>query len=384
MLRQRENPDCAAIPAKILPDTLVSGSFVIVFPRFSDMLVASRDPFHGSHDVPAAPHTGSRLARTMSMLQVLGTMLAIPVGLGSAYTMYKNNFTAEASCQALRANIIQILDKSVDASARHMLVRRDVEAFEKTCGGVDPDAAAAFKGLLASDKASVAAASRRVAVQPKAAEAKPAEVKSVEAKTVEAKTVEAKPVERKIETKVEAAAKPPVVKPAAPVAAVALATPPQRDTATSDSEWLDAVRGALKAPPADADAANAGEANSDIKAVDTNPAEAKAAIVAPLVRQAVREAPPMSIENVRTPPLMTVLAPTLPPPSSVNSVPGPRVESSVEPVEPHVETVRAGNHPVPPGAIPDPPPTDITPADDRSRIGQLIAHIPFANRLLDK
>ena len=144
------------------------------------------------------------------------------------------------------------------------------------------------------------------------------------------------------------------------------------------------MRGALKAPPADADAANAGEANSDIKAVDTNPAEAKAAIVAPLVRQAVREAPPMSIENVRTPPLMTVLAPTLPPPSSVNSVPGPRVESSVEPVEPHVETVRAGNHPVPPGAIPDPPPTDITPADDRSRIGQLIAHIPFANRLLDK
>lgn len=353
------------------------------------MLVASRDPFHGTHDVPPAPHAGGRIARTMSLLQVVGTVLAIPVGLGSAYSMYKNNFTAEASCQALRANIIQILDKSVDASARHMLVRRDVEAFEKTCGGVDPDAAAAFKGLLASDKTLVAAAPRRVEVQPKAAETKPAEAKAVEAKTVEAKSVEAKtaeakPVERRIETKVEVAAKLPVVKPAAPVAAVAVAVPP-RDAVKSDTEWLDAVRGALKAPPADADAAKTDEANSDIKTVDTKPAEAKAAIAAPLVRQAVREAPPMSIENVRTPPLMTVLAPTLPPPSSVSSVPGPRVESSVEPgVEPRLETVRADNHPVPPGAIPDPPPTDITPDEDRSRIGQLIAHIPFANRLLDK
>jgi hypothetical protein len=368
------------------------------------MLVASRDPFHGTHDVPPAPRAGGHIARTMSVLQIVGTVLAIPVGLGSAYSMYKNNFTAEASCQALRANIILILDKSVDASARHMLVRRDVEAFEKTCGGVDPDAAAAFKGLLAADKTSIAAAPRRIEMQPKVAETKPAEVKaaaktveaktvetkSVEAKTAEAKTAEAKPVERRIETKVEAAAKLPVVKSTAPVAAVAVAAPLQRDAATSDTEWLDAVRGALKAPPADAEAANSAEANSDIKtdiktadtkAAEAKAAEAKAAIVAPLVRQAVREAPPMSIENVRTPPLMTVLAPTLPPPSSVNSVPGPRVEPGVEP---RLETVRADNHPVPPGAIPDPPPTDITPEEDRSRIGQLIAHIPLVNRVFDK
>jgi hypothetical protein len=346
------------------------------------MLVASRDPFHGSHDVPAAHSAGGRLARTMGLLQVLGTVLAIPVGIGSAYTMYKSNFTAEASCQVLRANIIQILDKGVDASARHMLVRRDVEAFEKTCGGVDPDAAAAFKGLLAADKTSVAAAPRRVEVQPKAADVKPAEVKAAETK----------PLERKIETKVEAAAKPV----AKPVAVVAVAAPPQRDAVKSDTEWLDAVRGALKAPPADATADVAepkvetqavesegkpAEAKHDAKAADAKAAEAKAAIAAPLVRQAVREAPPMSIENVRTPPLATVVAPTLPPPSAVGSVPGPREEARVEP---RLETVRADNHPVPPGAIPDPPPTDITPTEERSRIGQLISHIPFANRLLDK
>ena len=32
----------------------------------------------------------------MSLLQVVGTVLAIPVGLGSAYSMYKANFSAEA------------------------------------------------------------------------------------------------------------------------------------------------------------------------------------------------------------------------------------------------------------------------------------------------
>jgi hypothetical protein len=267
------------------------------------------------------------------------------------------------------------------------LVRRDIEAFEKSCGGVDPDAAAAFKGLLASDKTSVAAAPRRVEVPSKAAEVKPAEVKAAEAKPIEAKPIEAKPVERKIETKIETKAEvaaKPIAKPAAPMAAVALATPP-RDAVKSDTEWLNAVRGALKAPAADAEptvetrveikAADAKAA--EVKPADVKPAEAKAeeaktAIAAPLVRQAVREAPPMNIENVRTPPLMTVVAPTLPPPSAVGNVP-----------EPRVETVRADDHPVPPSAIPDPP-TDITPPEERSRIGQLISEIPFAKRLLDK
>lgn len=376
------------------------------------MLVASRDPFHGSHDVPAAHSAGGRLARTVSFLQVLGTVLALPVGIGSAYTMYKSNFTAEASCQSLRANIIQILDKSVDASARHMLVRRDVEAFEKTCGGVDPDAAAAFKNLLAVDKTSVAAMPRRIEAQPKAAEAKPAEVKAVAVKPAELKAADAKPVERKIETKAEAKAdtKPEAktaAKPAAPpaaVAAVAAIVPPPV-VVRSDTEWLDAVRGALKAPPADAatDIAESKvektaapqqaeakseakpEPKSDTKAAESKPAEpknseAKNAIAAPLVRQAVREAPPMSIENVRTPPLATVTAPALPPPSAVGAMPEPRVEAQAEP---RFETVRADNHPVPPGAIPDPP-SDATPPEERSRIGQLISEIPFAKRLLDK
>ena len=84
---------------------------------------------------------------------MLGSLLAMPVGLGSAYSMYRANFSVEATCKSLRANIVSMLDKNVDAGTRHMLVRRDVEAFEHTCGTVDPDATTAFKALLAADKA---------------------------------------------------------------------------------------------------------------------------------------------------------------------------------------------------------------------------------------
>ena len=63
----------------------------------------------------------------MSALQMIGTLLAIPLGIGSAYSMYRANFSAETTCQSLRANIVSMLDKSVDARTRHMLVRRDVD-----------------------------------------------------------------------------------------------------------------------------------------------------------------------------------------------------------------------------------------------------------------
>ena len=123
------------------------------------MLVARRDPFHpGAQDNPHSnfdigprPARAPRLVRTMSALQMFGTLLAIPLGIGSAYTMYRANFSPETTCQSLRASIVSMLDKNVDAHTRHMLARRDVEAFEKTCASVDPDATAAFKALLSAD-----------------------------------------------------------------------------------------------------------------------------------------------------------------------------------------------------------------------------------------
>ncbi len=126
------------------------------------MLVARRDPpFHsGAHEASHASglHLGhaAHPTRFMTALQVIGSLLAIPVGLASAYSIYHANFSAEAQCQSLRGNIIAMLDKSADASTLRMLVRRDVEVFETTCGAVDPDAVAAFKMLLARKTAAPA------------------------------------------------------------------------------------------------------------------------------------------------------------------------------------------------------------------------------------
>lgn len=121
------------------------------------MLVAKRDPFElGAHDRPV-PHAGaaptvSRFTRTLNVLQLLGALIAVPVGIGSAYSMYQANFSAEATCKSLRVNIVRMLDKNADAGTRHMLVRRDVETFENTCGTVDPDATKAFKALLTANR----------------------------------------------------------------------------------------------------------------------------------------------------------------------------------------------------------------------------------------
>src|SRR3972149_3195867 len=110
------------------------------------MLVGSRDPIlsPGVHD-PLSPrrdgvhgHAQPRSARFVTVLQMAGSLLAIPVALGSAYSVYQANFSPDTQCQQLRANIIAMIDKKIDAATRRMLVRRDVEAFEKSCGGFDP------------------------------------------------------------------------------------------------------------------------------------------------------------------------------------------------------------------------------------------------------
>ena len=148
-----------------------------------------------------------------------------------------------------------MLDKNVDATARRMLVRHDVETFEKTCGGVDPDAEAAFKSLLASEAAPPATIAHRVVV-PVRAEA-PAKAETKAEPKVEFKAEAAKEV-RKAEPKLEPrAAAPKIVakEPAhetvkeaerEPAKAAAIAPAAEHDPA-SDARWLDAVRGALVA-----------------------------------------------------------------------------------------------------------------------------------------
>src|SRR5689334_2135759 len=124
------------------------------------MQVARRDPpFHVDADKTAPFHTdayrtvkASGFTRFLAAVQIIGSLLAVPVGIASAYSFYRANFSPETTCQTLRSGIIALLDKSVDATTRRTLVRRDVETFEKTCAAVDPEATAAFKTLLAAEK----------------------------------------------------------------------------------------------------------------------------------------------------------------------------------------------------------------------------------------
>src|SRR5450830_197726 len=303
------------------------------------MLVARRDPFHpGAHDASSshgadvAGGGAPRLARTVSMLQVVGSLLAIPVGLASGYSIYHANFSDETTCQGLRANIVSMIDKSVDAGTRRMLVSRDVERFEQTCGATDPDATAAFKALLAADKpaAPVAAA---VARRP---DAPPKELV------------------RKAEPPAQATAKLPAA--ASPPAAAAVV---RRDPAVSDGQWLDAVRQALVvhgAEPPTADTARAPVAPA------AGPAQRPAQQEAVLPPQAPAVAPA---------PVISPVVPALPPAASVATPLAP-------PADP--------DHPVPPAAIPESAsPTDAASQDEHghSRVRKWIAKIPLVNTVVE-
>jgi hypothetical protein len=246
------------------------------------MLVAKRDPLYpgardNSHsdfaavrDAPRAP----RLARTLGALQMIGTLLAIPLGIGSAYTMYRANFSVESTCQNLRANIVSMLDKSVDASTRHMLVRKDVVSFEQTCSGVDPDATAAFKALLASEQA---------APPPAHAEAKPVEEKPQD-------------IVRKTDSKLERHEE-----------VAAQAKQAERDATLTDAAWLAVVRGALTSNDAE----------------PVKPAKAQAAVhPRPELRATLPSTPLAAVEIVPAlPPAATIATVPAPPPDADHPVP---------------------------------------------------------------
>jgi hypothetical protein len=336
------------------------------------MLVASRDPFHlGAHGASfsqspgtAAAHAGGvapRFARAMSVLQIVGTLLAIPVGIGSAYSMYRANFSVETTCQSLRVNIVAMLDKSVDASTRHMLVRRDVEAFEHSCGGVDPDATAAFKALLAADKAAApvaTATARRAEVRPEA-------------------------MARKAEPRPEVAERQPA---ASTTAVTAETEPVQRDASASDAVWLAAVRRALVTEalvtPALVTEALVTPALVTHVADPLPAADGAEAIAAtpppPAIRPIARDIHAVSDGRAQAVTLAApapISAPALPPPTSV-AIASPRQSDA--------------DHPVPPAPIPEmaslPKEANATTVDGRtrSRLGELVAQIPLVGWALDR
>ena len=273
---------------------------------------------------PSPAPSSSRLSRLVSVAQLLGALVAVPAGIGSAYTMYKANFSQEATCQTLRYGIIKMLDRGVDASTRRVLVRRDIEAFERTCAKVEPEASAAFKTLLAADKGEPAAT-------PVAPPPEPQTVRKIEtappAKTEPAPVVKAEPA--------------PAAKPKQPIAhasAVVVAPVPSQE---SDSAWLAAVRGALVTH----------EREPTPTAAHTTAAPTS---LAP---------PPPGLGEMPAPQtLPSAPAPVLPPPATVGTI----TPTQVPP-----------DHPVPPGAIPE-----VAPAKKPSRIGEWVGEIPFFGKTL--
>ena len=267
------------------------------------MLAARRDPIlgHGAQDAaltPSAGHAGGHAAarptgfsRVVAGLQILGTVLGIPIGLASGYSIYRSTFSPEATCGSLRANIISMLDKNADASTLRLLVRKDVASFEHSCAAVDPDAVAAFRTLLAKPPA--------VAVAKEAKPARPAkEVKEV---------VHPAPAER--------AARAQRPEPEKRVAAKTAAPAAESKPANADADWLAAVRQALV---------------EHTPVVRAEAAEAPAALTPP---PAV-----LPMGNSLPAPAQVHAAPPLPPATSVANAPAPHSDD---------------NHPVPPALIPN-------------------------------
>jgi hypothetical protein len=310
------------------------------------MLVARRDPPLHSGEYDGSRMRGHGHSRFMTAVQVISTLVAIPVGLASVYSIYRSNFTAEARCETLRGSIISMLDKSTDASTLRMLLRRDVVTFETSCGAVDPDAVKAFKALLAAKAA------------PKAAPVEPP------------KQVEREPVQKPVEM-----AKPAAPPKAAPVAPVVEAKPVRRDAETSDANWINSVREALTHAPAEQEQAAKAPSETSTQPIETNvrSSPAPAAVPPPLApppaqARVVPEAP-------ATPPvsLAAPVAPALPEPVPVAAAPAP---------------APAANHPVPPGSIPYAQPSAqptvqslANPAEPASGHSWL-AKIPLVNRIV--
>jgi hypothetical protein len=295
----------------------------------------------------------------------MGAMLAIPVGLASAYSIYHTNFTTEARCETLRSNIVSMLDKNADPAALRMLMRRDVMTFEKSCASVDPDAVVAFRKLLVHNKlatrpeplqAQANVVQSQAQPQPAPAAVRKQAEKSAPmrkppaaaAETKSAKQEMAKPLLRETDAKGEIKNEPKGESDAKPDAKTAAA-----GQTASDAEWLEAVRGALVHAPAPkeeaketaaAHTAAAARPLGELRAPAAGPADAPASISAP----------------------------ALAPAESVLAAPAPADEN---------------DHPVPPASIPDGAPqvTAAVPAEkpQRSRIKALIADIPLLGRVVD-
>jgi hypothetical protein len=255
------------------------------------MLVATRDDGPHAHAVHYGPHVPPRTlaSRFTGAVQLVGSLVGIPLALIGGYSTYHATFSPEGRCQALRANIVSMLDKKTDATTLRLLVQKDVFTFEQECSAVDADAAAAFRNLLTSEKPAVAhrvvppakvektenvEKVRAVIAQPtakekieKAEKREPLKREAVKqeapAKEISAKEAPAKEAVTKLESPKQLGAPPHSLVAPPPASEKAAAPPPQVDMtaeeakpvenpaaqpekASVDATWVASVREALR------------------------------------------------------------------------------------------------------------------------------------------
>jgi hypothetical protein len=278
------------------------------------MLSERRDPIF-NHETAAVPHSrydatieyqhaspsSPRFSRFVSTVQLLATMLGIPLGLASGYSIYHANFSPETTCGTLRTDIISMLNQNADATTLRRLVSREVASFEHSCGSVDPDAVAAFNKLLAKPAVATASEQHVSALVKQAARRPAAKEDLVHHPTHEVARVTATRSANRVADRADAAT--------------------TRARREADANWLAAVRQAL-AEHRPATRAFAAEAPP----MGTAPVEARP-VDQPLGRSLLA---PAQVHD----------APLLPPATTVPGVPTPTRESDPD-------------HPVPPALIPN-------------------------------
>ena len=303
------------------------------------------DDQHAAAAHLAAPvRPASHLTRFISGFQAISTLIGVPLALASGYTLYRTNFAPDTTCSNLRASIVSMLDKNVDPATRRALVKRDIEAFEASCGAVDPDAHAAFKALLTADKAAVQAAAATKA----APAAKPVTVAKEATKDTPKEPVKEAGKETAKEP-VKAELRPAIVEKKAVVAAPAEAEQPAQDAAMTDTRWLDAVRQALVDQPAEPKDIPT-EVAKPVSVVPNKPGE-------PVLQ------PNWTVNQPAVQPVSHGGAAPLPPPVAVMNAPASNP-----------------NRPVPPAAIPA---AQYAGANGGSKGDSWVAQIPFVGRMID-
>jgi hypothetical protein len=208
-------------------------------------------------------------------VQFVGSFVGIPLAMLGGYATYTSNFSVEAKCQSLRTSIVSMLDKKADPSTLRLLMQRDVSAFQRDCGEVDPDAVAAFNNLLMADRTSVArqgkAGTKSESAKVEPVKAEPVSKVEATAKTEAPKKPQPVAVKREADKPVQdvrpaskpepkqgavAAAKPvdqgqPKVEPLAvnqaePEPKPMEASLPRTEGEQADSVWIASVREALR------------------------------------------------------------------------------------------------------------------------------------------